>query len=170
MPRLIVSPLSAVDAISREHRPSHLVSLLGPDSDMQRPDGIAPANHLSLVFNDISTPIADLIAPTEAHVDRLIAFLTDWDRGQPMLIHCWAGISRSTAAAYIALCLHRPDDDEAELARLLRRASPTATPNPLMVALGDIALDRDGRMVDAIDTIGRGAEAWEGKVFTLPLA
>ena len=56
-------------------------------------------------------------------------FLKEWDRKRPMLIHCWAGISRSTAAAYTALCLFRPQADEEELAWELRTASPSATPN-----------------------------------------
>ena len=84
-----------------------------------------------------------------------------------MLIHCWAGISRSTAAAYTALCMLRPDSDEEALARELRAASPSATPNRLIVSLADDILGRDGRMVKAIAGIGRGADAFEGTPFIL---
>jgi hypothetical protein len=38
-----------------------------------------------------------------------------------------------------------------------------------MVRLADDLLERCGRMVDAIDGIGRGAEAREGEPYALPL-
>lgn len=89
--------------------------------------------------------------------------------GSPLVFHCWAGISRSTAAAYIAACALAPERDEANLALALRQASPSATPNARFVALADDILGRRGRMVDAIRGIGRGAEAMEGTPFMLQL-
>ncbi|MGD8355534.1 MAG: tyrosine protein phosphatase, partial [Methyloceanibacter sp.] len=86
----------------------------------------------------------------------------------PLLIHCWAGISRSTAGAFVVLCALNPHADEHSLARALRRASPTAYPNRRIVALADIVLGRNGRMSAAVDHIGRGLLAEEGKVFSLP--
>ena len=93
-------------------------------------------------------------------------FFDEWDRGQPMLIHCWAGISRSTAAAYTAMCMVRPKADEEQLALELRALSPTATPNRLIVSHTDALLGRGGRMVKAVDAIGKGAEALEGTPFS----
>ena len=102
-----------------------------------------------------------------ADAERLVAFLSSWQRERPVLIHCWAGISRSTAAAYTALCMFRPDASEEELAQELRAASPSATPNRLIVSLADEVLGRNGRMVKAIGKIGRGADAFEGTPFVL---
>ena len=51
----------------------------------------------------------------------------------------------------------------------LRRVSPTATPNSRLFALADRILCRDGRMVAAIDAIGRGAIAYEADPFRLEL-
>ena len=87
----------------------------------------------------------------------LIAFVRGWDRGTPLVVHCWAGISRSTAAAFVAVCALNPERDERDIAWAIRRASPTATPNLRIVALADEMLERDGRMVAAIEAIGRGA-------------
>ncbi|MCJ7527344.1 MAG: protein tyrosine phosphatase, partial [Methyloceanibacter sp.] len=98
----------------------------------------------------------------------LITFARDWDRQAPLLIHCWAGISRSTAAACISLCALNPEGSELELARTLRRASPTAYPNRLLVALADEILTRNGRMMTAVEDIGRGKLAEEAEVFALP--
>jgi predicted protein tyrosine phosphatase len=98
---------------------------------------------------------------------KLLTFIRQWDRTSPMLIHCWAGVSRSTAAGYIATCLLQPERDEEELAWALRKASPSATPNPMLIKLADEALGREGRMRRAIADIGRGADAFEGAPFRL---
>ena len=82
-----------------------------------------------------------------------------------MLVHCWAGISRSTASAFIAQCILNPEKPEAMLAGELRRLSPSATPNPLIIAHADALLGRSGRMTAAVKDIGRGANAFEGNVF-----
>jgi predicted protein tyrosine phosphatase len=102
-------------------------------------------------------------------VRELIAFVGRWDRQRPIVVHCYAGISRSTAAAYITICNVAPERDEREIARRLRHAAPTASPNSLLVALGDTALGRNGRMIDAIAGIGRGEVAIEGVPFSLAI-
>jgi predicted protein tyrosine phosphatase len=170
MSKIVVCPLTAVTETARLHRPSHVVTLLGPTAPEVRVDGIEPDRHLRLCFNDISVAMDGMIMPAMEHAEGLMRFIGSWDKERPILIHCWAGISRSTAAAYAALCMNLPDVSEAELAMWLRRASPTATPNRLIVAMADDILGRGGRMVDAIDAIGRGREAAEGKVFQLDLA
>lgn len=113
--------------------------------------------------------IDGLVPPGEDHVDTLLTFLKRWDRKTPLVVHCFAGISRSSAAAFIAACVANPDMDEAELARRIRKASPTASPNPRLVALADKKLGRNGRMVKAIETIGRGEMAYEAEPFVLVL-
>src|SRR5205809_1076637 len=82
----------------------------------------------------------------QSHVEELLAFLTLWSRAAPILIHCRAGISRSTATAFITACLHNPQADEWEIARTLRRAAPYALPNQRLIALADEAMRRGGRM------------------------
>jgi predicted protein tyrosine phosphatase len=93
-----------------------------------------------------------------------------WDRTAPLVVHCWAGISRSTAAAFVSVCALRPDRDERDIAWMLRRASPTATPNSRIVSFADVLLGRNGRMVAAVEAIGRGEIAAEGVPFRLDLA
>jgi predicted protein tyrosine phosphatase len=120
-------------------------------------------------MSDIVDHSPGQVLPDAAHVDALIAFVRGWDRREPMLIHCFAGVSRSTASAYIAACLLAPHRDEREVALALRAASPTATPNSRFVALADAALGRSGRMREAITSIGRGAECLEGAPFALEI-
>ena len=107
--------------------------------------------------------------PEEAHVADLLKFVRRWDRRAPLVVHCFAGISRSTASAYASVCALNPHRDEASIAQALRRASPTATPNIRIVSLADRLLQRDGRMIAAIETIGRGEIALEGEPFRLDL-
>jgi predicted protein tyrosine phosphatase len=165
---IYVAPLSLVETTVADANVSHLVTLINGETLINTPPSIVPDRHLRLAMNDICEPQPGLVLPCETHVADLIAFARDWDRQAPLLIHCWAGISRSTAAAFISLCALNPEGSELELARVLRRASPTAYPNRLLVALADEILTRDGRMINAVEEIGRGKIAEEAEVFALP--
>ncbi len=164
---IIVCPFNKVQPLVDQHRVSHVISLLGPDTPQCSFDGIGRDRHLWLSCHDIIADADGFTPPSATDADRLVAFLKGWDRSTPILIHCWAGISRSTAAAYTAMCLFKPKRDEEELAWELRAASPSASPNRLIVSFTDAVLGREGRMVRAIDRIGRGAEAYEGTPFFL---
>ena len=147
----------------------HVVSLIGDEASIERPVVIVPENHLWLRLHDISSPLDGYIFPEEEHVADLIDFVHRWDRRAPLVVHCYAGISRSTASAFASVCALNPHRDEKSIALALRRASPTATPNVRIVSLADRLLGRDGRMVAAIETIGRGVLAAEGTPFRLDL-
>jgi predicted protein tyrosine phosphatase len=115
--------------------------------------------HLKLAMNDIGfAGTGGLIAPSEAHVAELIGFVRDWDQSAPLIVHCWMGVSRSPAAAAITILALRPQQDDFSLAERLRKAAPHATPNSRLIEIGDRALGRGGRLVEAMKSIGRGAE------------
>lgn len=170
MPTLHVSSLSKLHDTVASVGATHVVTLINASTLVERPAGIAPERHLFLGLSDIVSPMDGHIVPAEAHVSRFLDFIRDWRRSGPLVIHCWAGISRSTAGAYIAACALAPERDEEVIAAALRAASPSATPNARLVALADAMLGRDGRMIAAIDRIGRGADAFEGTPFELALA
>jgi predicted protein tyrosine phosphatase len=123
-----------------------------------------------LAVDDIAAPMDGYTVPGEEHVERLIEFVGQWDRAAPMVVHCYAGISRSTAGAYVAACALNPARDEQQIAWDIRRASRTAQPNVAIVSIADRLLKRDGRMVRAIETIGPGHAAMEGDPFRLDIA
>ena len=164
-----VCPLSKVETTVTSTRADRLLSLLAPGTAMTRPALIAEANHLLLSLHDIADPQEGMTLPGEAHMRTLLDFAESWDRARPLVVNCYAGISRSTASAYIIATALRPSRDEDELAQALRRASPSATPNPRLIALADAMLGRQGRMVEAVKSIGRGAEAFEGVPFALDI-
>ncbi len=166
--RIVVAPLHALATTVRTTEASHIVSLASPGAEP-----VPIAHHgpvLRLAFNDIDGPRDGLVEPAAAHVTALLDFAEGWDGSRPLLVHCWAGVSRSPAAAYILACARRPRGDEAALARALRSAAPFATPNARMVALADDLLGRGGAMSAAIRGIGRGAEVGLGVPFTLGVA
>ncbi|WP_417671900.1 tyrosine phosphatase family protein [Roseibium sp.] len=167
---LYVCSLSRLNETVSKVGATHVVTLINTEMDVPTPDGVDPERHLFLGFNDIVTPIDGLTPPAEAHVERLLGFVKAWDRSSPLVVHCWAGISRSTAGAYVTACALNPQADERDLAQELRRRAPSATPNGRLVAMADKLLSRDGRMIDAIREIGRGATAFEGTPFEMPIS
>ncbi|HEY5819416.1 MAG TPA: protein tyrosine phosphatase [Mesorhizobium sp.] len=164
---IYVCPLNKVDETISLVGARRIVSLLAHGTDMQRPSVIAEGNHLLINMHDIAEAQDGMTLPGHEHVERIIAFGKGWDRGQPLVVNCYAGISRSTATAYLLAAALSPSRDEVELAQALRKLSPTATPNPRIIAIADELLGREGRMTAAIAAIGRGAEAFEGVPFGL---
>ena len=137
---------------------------------MTRPAAIAEADHLCLRMHDIAEAQEGMTPPGEVHVRSLLDFARSWDRAAPLVIHCYAGISRSTASAYIIAAALAPKRDEAELAATLRRA----------FALGDAQHQADFDRRPAArprrahgrrrsQSIGRGADAFEGVPFALEI-
>ena len=167
MPRLHVCSLALIDDTVAQTGARTLITLLSPGTPIVRPNAIAPERHLNLAVSDINVAEVGHVLPSEAHIAELIEFARGWDRKTPLLIHCFAGVSRSTAAAFICACALAPQRSEAELAHAIRKASPTATPNRRMVAVADELLQRRDRMNRAIAAIGRGDDCYEGVPFAL---
>ncbi len=165
---ITVCPLDAMEELVVKTSASHLVSLINEQMMPSTPHSLEPGHHLKLSMNDIEEPVSGLVPPSNHHICQLLDFVQKWDRSTSLVIHCWAGISRSTAAAFIALCALNPETSEMQIARLIRERSPTATPNSLLVTCADQLLERSGRMVCAIDEIGRGSIASTGTPFSMP--
>lgn len=169
MARIHVCSMSKVSETVRATGARSLVTLINHGTIVQRPREISPSRHLYVAISDITEAMDGHILPDETHVHRILGFLHGWDRTHPLLFHCWAGVSRSTAAAFIAACALSPHRNEGEIARAIRRNSPTATPNARLVALADGILGRGGRMAAAVGGIGRGQDCDEAAPFALEL-
>lgn len=148
---------------------SHILTVMANVAQVQRPASVLEANHLRVQMDDITESMQGFTAPSESHVEQVLGFVRTWDRKAPMVIHCYAGISRSTASAFTAICALNPGRDEGSIARQIRALSPSAYPNRLIVTLADKALKRNGRMVRALDDIGPGSMTVEGRPFRLNL-
>jgi predicted protein tyrosine phosphatase len=166
---IVVSSLSNLNSVALQYSPSHVLTLLSPDRVEHRSQPDVPLDrHLKLYFHDITTASPGLIEPSSEMIKAILDLGKSWTDARPMLIHCWAGISRSSAAAFLIAC-QRNDGCEHDIAGELRRRAPFVTPNRLMVALADDLLERRGRMVEAVDRIGRGVDAFEGTPYELSM-
>jgi predicted protein tyrosine phosphatase len=164
-----VCSLAALPETVRATGASHVLTVMANVDQVQRPVSVLPANHLKVAMDDITEHMDGFVAPSELHVEQVLTFVRGWDRGAPLVVHCYAGISRSTASAFAAACALNPHRDEIAIARQIRAASPIASPNRLIVGLADKALGREGRMLRALDEMGPGSMTVEGRPFRVEL-
>ncbi|MEW5860630.1 MAG: HEAT repeat domain-containing protein [Cyanobacteriota bacterium] len=132
----------------------HIISICDPSEPS--PPGYTQVFHrLRLEFDDITTPVDDpedvLAAP--ADILQVIDFTQAMQAcGGDVLIHCFAGVSRSTAIALIVYAvLLGVGKEESALAYVLK-ARPQAVPNPWIVELADEALGRNGKLLQVVQT------------------
>lgn len=168
---IYVTSLAMLDTAVEILKPTHMVTLLGPENDVGTPPSIKPECHLKLVINDIIDDLPGLIAPHDRHIDRLLDFVRRWGgpKNGAILFHCYMGISRSGAAAYIALCDYNEPGREVPIAREMRRRGPHISPNIRMVQIADDIMEREGRMVDAVAGLGAGTGLNEMDWLELPI-
>jgi len=164
-----VCSLAALPSTVEATGARHILTVMGNVSKVQRPSSVLEENHLMISMDDIVEPADGFVAPSSAHIETALAFVRKWDRSAPLVIHCYAGISRSTASAFMTACALNPDRDELSIARQIRAASPSAYPNRLIVSLADKVLGRDGRMLDALNKIGPGNMTVESRPFRVEL-
>ena len=148
---------------------SHVLTVMANVAQVQRPASVLEANHLRVQMDDITEQMDGFMAPSDSHIEQVLNFVRGWDRNAPLVIHCYAGISRSTASAFAAACMLNPHRDEVSIARQIRAASAIASPNRLIVSLADRALGREGRMLRALDEMGPGSMLVEGRPFRVDL-
>jgi predicted protein tyrosine phosphatase len=164
-----VCSLAALPDTVKATGASHVLTVMANVDQVQRPESVLAANHLKVQVDDITEHIDGFVAPCDSHIEQVLNFVRGWDRQAPLVVHCYAGISRSTASAFAAACLLNPHRDEISIARQIRAASPIASPNRLIVSLADKALGREGRMLRALDEMGPSSMLVEGRPFRIDL-
>jgi predicted protein tyrosine phosphatase len=169
MPHIEVCSLARLHDVVEQVKASHVLTLINAKTPVTRPPSIVEANHLYISMSDILQPLEGHIVPAEEHVSQLIRFVKEWERKRPLVIHCYAGVSRSTAAAMITTALLNPEREEQEIANLIRQRSPTATPNLRLISVADQLLGRSGRLLKAAESIGRGEDCFEGIPFRIEI-
>ena len=164
-----VCSLADLHATVNDTGASHVLTVMANVAQVVRPESVLEANHLRVSMDDITEHMDGFVAPSDSHIAQVLNFVRSWDRGAPLVVHCYAGISRSTASAFAAACMLNPHRDEIAIARQIRAASPIAQPNRLIVTLADKALGREGRMIRALDEMGPGNMMIEGRPFRVDL-
>jgi predicted protein tyrosine phosphatase len=139
---------------------THLLSILDPD--LPAPQSLAlfaVHRRLELRFHDVIEPQPGWVAPEAADVERLLAFGAELGRQAHLLVHCHAGVSRSTAAAALILAQQQPELPAAAALERVLRLRPQAWPNLRILELGDTLLGRGGEIVAAAARVYRRALA-----------
>jgi len=170
---ILVCPLSRVKDIAVQWTPTHVLSILDPGHICPEVSGVSASRHLRLGFHDAHFFRKGVTLPTREHLREILTFLEGCSPTDRLLIHCRAGIGRSTAAAFIVACHQYPAVSELEIAKTLRQVAPLARPNETLVKVADDVMVRGGRMSDAIAETGRELpwiDVAEGDVFELVIA
>jgi predicted protein tyrosine phosphatase len=143
---------------------SHVLSFLDPEAP--EPEMLAaypPHRRAVLRFHDVIERAHSAVAPEEGDIARLLAFAREaWRPSSPappahLLVHCHAGVSRSTAASFLILAEAHPAWSGREILEEVLRLRPQAWPNLLILELGDALLGRGGEILEAAATLYRRA-------------
>jgi predicted protein tyrosine phosphatase len=139
---------------------THVLSILDPEwPEPEAFAAFAPHRRLALRFHDIIEPVPARLAPNAGDIARLLAFGRELEgaTGAHLLVHCHAGVSRSTAAAVLILAQaqrHRSVSAAFDSVTMLR---PRAWPNLRMLEFGDAALGCGGEIIAAAAAVYRRA-------------
>ncbi|MEM7395373.1 MAG: protein-tyrosine phosphatase family protein [Verrucomicrobiota bacterium] len=137
---------------------THILSILDPEDDVPDPDWFGGVQTF-IPFSDIESE-ADGFQEFDKCADPTdVQSIIDFGRqchasaGEAdthLLVHCYAGISRSTAATFIILCDLLDGADETDLLKWVIQIRPQAYPNIRVVQLGDELLEREGSLTRAL--------------------
>ena len=97
-------------------------------------------------FDDIEEPIEGYVHPTHEAVQEILEFTATCQDGDSLLVHCHAGISRSTAVAFAAVCAMEGPGRESIALSMIRNIRPGMNPNLLIVHFADAIYGRGGAM------------------------
>ncbi len=138
---------------------THVLSIIDPDLPDHDFGGYSLRQRTLLRFDDIVEPEAGKVLPSPEDVAAILAFgrsLADGTAAEGhLLVHCHAGISRSTAAMAMILAQAHPDVPEQTLIDRLLTIRPQAWPNLRMITFADGQLGRDGRLIAAVASLYR---------------
>jgi predicted protein tyrosine phosphatase len=113
------------------------------DCGYPHPEFVDFNRRLRLRFDDIDTPHD--MGPSVAHVREIISFAHAIDE-RPLIVHCKAGISRSSAAAFIVYAVKF---GPAGIRDHFRPMLGLIYPNAEMLRLADGMIGNDGALIAA---------------------
>jgi predicted protein tyrosine phosphatase len=151
---LIVCGLDELDSHSTRGV-THVLSILDPEwPDPEVFLSFAPHSRATFRFHDAIEAEPNIILPQRADVEAILAFAHDaGDDLHHLLIHCHAGVSRSTASMLMILAQAHPHESEEAMAERLVKIRPQSWPNSRMIAFADEILGRNGRLSAAVARI-----------------
>jgi predicted protein tyrosine phosphatase len=139
---------------------SHVLSILDPEWPVPEVFGqYGEHEKLELRFHDVIEDAPGMVLPQEEHVEQLLAFgrdlLAEPRPSAHLLVHCHAGVSRSTASMSLILAQALPDRPSAAILGEVLRIRPQTWPNLRILEFGDRLLARNGELARAAFDIYR---------------
>ena len=139
---------------------SHVLSILDPEWPIPEAFGaFGEHEKLELRFHDVIEEAPGTLPPREEHVAALLRFGRDLAAEPPpsahLLVHCHAGISRSTATMALVLAQASPRLSAGRIMGEILRLREKAWPNLRLIEMGDAALGRGGELVAAAHEVYR---------------
>ncbi len=139
---------------------SHVLSILDPDQpEPEAFGGYGEHARLELKFHDVIQEMPGFEAPQVEHVEKMLAFgqdlLRDPEPARHLLVHCHAGISRSTAAMTLLLAQAQPGLGADEVLAQVVHIREKAWPNLRILSMGAELLGRQGEFIEAAGAVYR---------------
>ncbi|MDB5361994.1 MAG: protein-tyrosine-phosphatase [Rhodospirillales bacterium] len=131
---------------------THLLSVLDPETPEPESLGLlSPTHRLQLRFHDVIDIRPGQILVEIEQIRQVLAFGRDLPMADGhLLVHCHAGISRSTAFTILLLAQALPDVPSTEVVAEIVRIRARSWPNLRIIELGDEILGRNGSLVAAV--------------------
>jgi len=155
---IIVCSLKDLETVCESVKPSHVISVIDPGYAPETPVGVS--HHLKLGFDDIievsennkmfrlNTDEVPQLLPNSNHTDSIIKFTNTWRKKNPIVIHCWCGVSRSMAVASYLMCKEDVLNIDKNI-RYMRSIAPHANPNKVLIKLFEVSLKLDNQVTQA---------------------
>lgn len=150
--KVYVSSRSKVSKITSKVGATHVLSLLDPGKRPWLHPSTPHKNWKLLIFEDVVDPEYDR-APKKEHVEQFLAWAKALPDDAVLLVHCEAGVSRSTAAALAILVQYHGIENIDKCVDLLFGVRPESAPNPLIAEYADDLLNCRGKLIKAAEKL-----------------
>jgi predicted protein tyrosine phosphatase len=139
---------------------SHVLSILDPDHPVPAAFGaFGEHEKRELRFHDIVEETPGRVLPQPEDVEAILALgqslQSESAETRHLLVHCHAGISRSTAAMVLILAQALPERSAEDVIRMVHGIREKAWPNLRLMEMGDAMLGRGGTLLAATHALHR---------------
>lgn len=156
MPQFFITSKSNAKAVFKRERITHALSILDPDSRVLLISTSREVVHKTIHCEDAFTE-SEPNPPTQFHVEEILKFGKSLPEDAKVLVHCFAGVSRSTAACLLLLAQDQQKKNVSVDFELLREQlfniRPEAVPNPIISRIGDQLLGFNGKLFELSEEI-----------------
>lgn len=147
---LRITNLPEARRLLKEKWPDWAVTLLGPEKSWHRDHDTLWStgdNHVRIVVDDITSEWSGWEACRHKHIHELLTWALNIQPGDNVLIHCRAGVSRSTAASIAVLVSRGATPRDA--IDYVQKIRPVLDPNELILKRADEVLGLRGELIEA---------------------